>query len=318
MTNIKIQEEILNNKTSNNSSIPQNNNIINFDNVQTQEEECIPIIQNTQPLNNNDNRYFMFKQMHCMFIANIGKGGFSRVQQVLIEKQIYALKRVFKGDYTAEIKILNKLKGIPNNYVIEMIDYNFNRQEDSLDILFEYGEIDLQKRLNIYAYDKHFIKYVCSEILSILVFLHANDIVHKDLKPCNFVFVKNKLKVIDFGISTEIGPDTSSCLNSKEGTFCYSAPEVFHKQKVGKSADIWSFGAILYYMTYKQTVCTVKDIQEMYKNNLQFKDIEYPQRDFNNNVVDEKTLDLMQICLVKNPKERKKTEELLLYHPYFV
>ncbi|OQS53915.1 MPS1 [Ecytonucleospora hepatopenaei] len=299
------------------------NSLINdIINKPTQEGELIPLIQNTQPLNTCGNFYsncFMFKQKKCMFLQNIGKGGFSRVQMVLVENQIFALKRVYKGDYHSEVKMLEKLKNLENssNFVISMVDYNINKQEDSLDILFEYGEIDLQKYIMTNNYSDIFIKYISHEILKIISFLHDNSIVHKDIKPCNFVFVKNKLKVIDFGISTCIGPDTSSCLNSKEGTFCYSAPEIFSKQKISKAADVWSFGAVLYFLVYKRTVFVLEEVQEMYQSGNMYKEVSFRKEDRNGKEVEEKLLDLMKICLRKEPKERMKAREILSYHPYY-
>lgn len=52
------------------------------------------------------------------------------------------------------------------------------------------------------------------------------DIMHLDLKPSNFLLVKCKLKLIDFGISHLI-PDekTSIFLNATSGTISYTSPE---------------------------------------------------------------------------------------------
>lgn len=38
--------------------------------------------------------------------------------------------------------------------------------------------------------------------------VHAENVVHTDLKPANFVLVKGRLKIIDFGIAKAIANDT--------------------------------------------------------------------------------------------------------------
>lgn len=38
--------------------------------------------------------------------------------------------------------------------------------------------------------------------------VHMENVVHTDLKPANFVLVKGRLKIIDFGIAKAIANDT--------------------------------------------------------------------------------------------------------------
>lgn len=273
----------------------------------------LPVLENTQPLNAMKCAYFNDKSI--VFLEKIGKGGFSTVHKVLHNDKIYALKRIFKGDYTREISILQKLTD--NQYVIPMVDYKINNTDDMIEILLEYGEIDLQRYVNTHKYTNNFIKYISEEILKILAYIHKEKVIHKDLKPSNFVFSGGKLKLIDFGISFEIGPDTTSCLNNKEGTFYYSSPEVFLKRKVGRSSDIWSFGCIIYFLYYKETVFTQGDIHKMTQIVQNKKEINFKKTDRNGDPIDVNAIDLMKCCLRFEPKERHTAGELLKYHPYF-
>jgi serine/threonine protein kinase len=38
--------------------------------------------------------------------------------------------------------------------------------------------------------------------------VHQENVVHTDLKPANFVLVKGRLKIIDFGIAKAVANDT--------------------------------------------------------------------------------------------------------------
>lgn len=57
------------------------------------------------------------------------------------------------------------------------------------------------------------------------------------------------LKLIDFGFATTVQDDQK--LNLFCGTPVYTAPEIMSKQEyIGKPADVWSLGILLYVMLY--------------------------------------------------------------------
>src|SRR5690606_16226503 len=93
------------------------------------------------------------------------------------------------------------------------------------------------------------------------------DVVHSDLKPANFVLVKGRLKLIDFGIANAIQTDETVNVHRETnvGTPNYMSPESLldsnaahggraagHPKlvKLGKPSDVWSLGCILYRMVY--------------------------------------------------------------------
>ena len=97
--------------------------------------------------------------------------------------------------------------------------------------------------------------------MSGLVYLHSNNIIHRDIKPQNIVFETKPLaksaindkskkqvvhcKLIDFGIS--IVKDEGKSVSGSVGTPYFMAPEVM----VGcyyEKCDIWSCGVMLYFL----------------------------------------------------------------------
>jgi len=80
----------------------------------------------------------------------------------------------------------------------------------------------------------------CAEqLLSGLACLHATDMVHRDVKPANCLFVNGELKVADFGLLTEARPEIS-----RVGTLDYMPPD----GHMDARADVFAAGLVIYEM----------------------------------------------------------------------
>ncbi len=83
---------------------------------------------------------------------------------------------------------------------------------------------------------------------------HALGIVHRDLKPANLFLAKrpgghSSVKVLDFGISREVGRKGPSLTHSGSlmGTPYYMSPEQMRSSKdVDTRSDVWALGVVLY------------------------------------------------------------------------
>ncbi|KAK7250859.1 hypothetical protein RIF29_33587 [Crotalaria pallida] len=91
------------------------------------------------------------------------------------------------------------------------------------------------------------------DISQVMEYLHANGIIHRDLRPGNMLLSKDKklLKLADFRIARE---ETCGEMTSEAGSYRYMAPEVFSKEPLAKGAkkcydhkaDVYSFGMVLW------------------------------------------------------------------------
>ena len=72
-------------------------------------------------------------------------------------------------------------------------------------------------------------------MLSAVHSIHQERIIHGDLKPANFLFVKGALKLIDFGIAKAIQSDDTTNIyhDHYSGTLSYSSPECFLYTRTG-------------------------------------------------------------------------------------
>ncbi len=90
------------------------------------------------------------------------------------------------------------------------------------------------------------LRYVAYLVLTLkaLEILHANGIVHADIKPDNIIVdSRNAVTLIDFGVSVDLLMCPTVC--GRMGTLPYMAPEIMAGQSVTSNADIYSLGVVL-------------------------------------------------------------------------
>ncbi|MGB1596066.1 MAG: protein kinase domain-containing protein, partial [Promethearchaeia archaeon] len=83
-----------------------------------------------------------------------------------------------------------------------------------------------------------------TEVLTGLQHLHAQNIVHRDLKLSNLLLTSDKqVKISDFGLSVVLCSE-----RGESGTMCgtpnYMSPEVISSSPHGLASDVWSFGLL--------------------------------------------------------------------------
>uniref|UniRef100_A0A8B9ISY5 Serine/threonine-protein kinase mos n=2 Tax=Amazona TaxID=12929 RepID=A0A8B9ISY5_9PSIT len=96
--------------------------------------------------------------------------------------------------------------------------------------------------------------YSC-DIVSGLAFLHAQGIVHLDLKPANvFITEQGVCKIGDFGCSQKLEESLSQSLHvyQQGGTYTHRAPELLKGERVTAKADIYSFGITLWQIVMRE------------------------------------------------------------------
>ncbi|MEM6962277.1 MAG: serine/threonine-protein kinase, partial [Myxococcota bacterium] len=86
------------------------------------------------------------------------------------------------------------------------------------------------------------------QIARALTVAHANEVLHRDLKPDNLLVTPDdELKLADFGVARV--PNASLTRKGQFlGTPCYAAPETLAEGQYSPKSDLFSFAAVLYEM----------------------------------------------------------------------
>ncbi|VAI54479.1 unnamed protein product [Triticum turgidum subsp. durum] len=154
---------------------------------------------------------------------------------------------------------------------------------------------------------------VVRQMLKVAAECHLRGLVHRDMKPENFLFKSTKedspLKATDFGLSDFIKPGKK--FRDIVGSAYYVAPEVL-KRRSGPESDVWSIGVITYILLCGRRPFWDKTedgiFKEVLRNKPDFRKRPWPS-------ISSSAKDFVKKLLVKNPRARL-TAAQALSHPW--
>ncbi|NWS13991.1 M3K19 kinase, partial [Pachyramphus minor] len=155
------------------------------------------------------------------------------------------------------------------------------------------------------------------QILQGVAYLHANCVVHRDIKGNNVMLMPSgTVKLIDFGCARRLawispGGTRSETLWSVHGTPYWMAPEVISESGYGRKSDIWSVGCTVFEMaTGKPPLASMGRIAAMFYIGVHRGLMPSLPEGFSSAAVD-----FVRACLTRDQHERPSALQLL-DHPF--
>ena len=348
----KSKESINNNNLNNNikDNIPQQNiqkeqiNENNHNN-QNNDNNNENIIQNDDDLSNERLKYkssSLEKDIRYFYTFKdfLGEGHFGSVRTAFKKREYsphkffavksISLKKLSEKDYKnliLEVKIISSLE---HPHIVKFYETFYDKKYFHIVIEFCRGSNLYQrlKKLKGKMKEEH-AKIIIFKILHAINYCHSNGVVHRDLKPENIVFESpsnNKdndeyseeenndnnfnIKICDFGLSAL--KNSTDKLHTILGTPYYMAPEVL-KGDYNEKCDVWSIGAIAYYLITGTEPFKGNTSNQIFSRILYTEPDYSPSKFWNTSPA---LLDFLKKCFSKDPNLRPTAKEALS-HPWF-
>lgn len=123
-----------------------------------------------------------------------------------------------------------------NDGTVHYIAMEYVEGENLKELLRARGRLEPEEAISIVA-----------QVCEVLEFAHGHGIVHRDIKPQNILVTRDgQVKVTDFGIARAASAATITQAGTVLGSVQYLAPEQARGAIVGRAADIYAMGVVLY------------------------------------------------------------------------
>ena len=162
----------------------------------------------------------------------------------IIDKSITRHSNLYKYLFT-ELQMFKKLNH-PN--VIKLIKLIYNETQTHLLLVMEYCNggtlsecLEKFKKFKGKPFTEEIVQYLTKQIVEALIYIHDNNIIHRDLKlenimvhfdnnndKENFNMMKAKIKIIDFSLSKQL-ESKNALTSSLLGTPLYMSPNILEQ-----------------------------------------------------------------------------------------
>ncbi|MED6182858.1 hypothetical protein PIB30_032651 [Stylosanthes scabra] len=224
----------------------------------------------------------------------LGDGGFGKVYfGKLGDGRFVAVKKMYENNYRTVEQFINEIEiltSLRHQNLVSLYGCNSGHSNELM-LVYEYvpngtvadhlhgekaksGALSWDIRMNI-----------AIETASALVYLHASDIIHRDVKTNNILLDDHfRVKVADFGLSRLFPNHVTHVSTAPQGTPGYVDPEYHECYQLTDRSDVYSFGVVLIELI--SSMCAVDLTRHRHEINLSNMAIKKIQRGALHEIVD--------------------------------
>ncbi len=266
------------------------------------------------------------KQGKYKIAGMLGKGSFGEVYQGVNEHgQFFAVKKTNMLGNPQEIdKLMSEIelmKNLNHPNIVQYLGSHVDTQNHVVSIFQAWmsgGSVaDMLKKFG--GFSGGMIKSYITQVLSGLSFLHANDVVHRDIKGGNILLDESgNVKLADFGCSYRMKHDKTMSMAELQGTPYFMAPEVFKTGKYGRKGDVWAVGCTAIQMLTCHPPWSQREnafsgaagliqLAQLVGDLEGLPDFKWPEKEPHNKLL----TDFLGRCFIKDTERRPTADELL-------
>ncbi|WP_425613736.1 WD40 repeat domain-containing serine/threonine protein kinase [Anatilimnocola sp. NA78] len=187
----------------------------------------------------------------------IGRGGMGVVYEALHERLVrrVALKmlgRMSLADSIARERFRREAEAtakLSHPSIVQVLEVGEHQGQPFLALEYVAGP-SLAEQWKLSRYSAQEAAELVEQLARAIDYAHQQGIIHRDLKPANVLLSPDRPKITDFGLAQPLESSDLTVTGEIVGTPDYMSPEQARgkcsQSMVGKAADIYALGAILY------------------------------------------------------------------------
>ena len=196
----------------------------------------------------------------------IARGGGGKIYKGLYNNKLVAIKESFEEkDLVAEIKIMAQMHDYPTVLSFEGVVQEKNRFQLVMELMSQGSLSSFLKRSSNISWEERWV--LMMDIVYGLLCLHANNIVHRDIKADNILINNKRAKICDFVVARK---NINRLSPQVIGSIGYIDPwlDGSEDDRYTEKSDIYSLGNVLWELLNEQYQEPWDDIRRDYKQRL--------------------------------------------------